>query len=251
MPAIIGHRGASHAAPENTIAAMKLAWQEGADGVEGDFHLTQDGEVVCIHDDDTLRTTGVKKIVNETLWPELETLDAGSWKSPEFRGEKIPRLGEMLDHLPPGKLLFVEIKSGPATIAPIKAILDSRNDKVDPKAIFIISFDPEVVAEARRLMPDSQAHLVTWLNEYGDARGMKKLDRALEQSGATGLQFQFIPAITGDWLQSLKGRGLLTASWVVNRTEEAAQLVAGGIDYLTSDRPGFLRAELKAQGIIR
>lgn len=251
VPAIIGHRGASHAAPENTIAAMKLAWQEGADGVEGDFHLTQDGEVVCIHDNDTLRTTGVKKIIKESTWAALETLDAGSWKSPKFRGERIPRFAEMLDHLPPGKAFFVEIKSGPAIIAPIKAILETRAGQVDPKAIFIISFDAKVVAEARRLMPAYQAHLISSLKDYGDAAGMRKLDKTLKRSGATGLQFQFLPAITGEWIASLKSRGLLTDCWVVNDAEKAVKLVNDGVEFITTDRPGPLRAELKAQGIAR
>ncbi len=230
---------------------MKLAWLEGADGVEGDFHLTQDGEVVCIHDADTLRTTGVKMIIEKTTWAELKTLDAGSWKSPEFRGEKIPRFGEMLDHLPPDKLLVAEIKSGPATIAAIKAILESRKGKLDPRAIVIISFNAKVVAEARRLMPDNQAHLVSSLDEYGHLAGMRKLDKALRRSGATGLQFQYLPAVTGEWIKSLKSRGLLTACWVVNKPEQAAKLAKGGIDFITTDRPGPLRAELKALGITR
>lgn len=245
VPPLIGHRGASHAAPENTIASMELAWKEGADGVEGDFHLTKDGEVVCMHDYDTLRTTGVKKIIKETPWSELETLDAGSWKSPDYRGEKIPRFAEMLDHLPAGKSFFVEIKSGPATIAPVKAVLDSHKGKFDPKAIFIISFDAKAVAEARRLMPEIQAHLITQLKEWGDAAGMRKLDKTLVRSGATGLQFKYLPTVTGEWIQSLKGRGLLTDCWVVDDAGQAAELIKSGIGYITTDRPGPLRAELK------
>jgi glycerophosphoryl diester phosphodiesterase len=245
-PLIIAHRGASHAAPENTVAAMELAWKEGADGVEGDFHLTRDGEVVCVHDDDTRRTTGVKKLIRQSTWAELQSLDAGSWKAPEFRDEGIPRLADMLDHLPAGKLLFIEVKSGPAILAPIKAILESREGMVDPKAIFIISFDAAVVAEARRLMPDLQAHLVTSLEEFGDAAGMGTLDETLSRCGATGLQFQFRPAITGEWIGSLRSRGLLTDCWVVNDARRAAKVAAMGVGFITTDRPGPLRKELKA-----
>ena len=245
-PAIIAHRGASHAAPENTLAAMELAWQEGADGVEGDFHLTRDGEVVCIHDDDTRRTTGVRKLVRESTWAELRVLDAGAWKSPDFRGEKIPRLAEMLDRLPAGKRLFIEVKSGPATVAPVKALLDARRDKLDRQAIFIISFDARVVAEARRLLPDVQAHLVSSLDDFGDAAEMRKLDETLSRSGATGLQFQFRRAIGKAWLEGLQDRGLLTDCWVVNDAGQAARMAAMGVAFITTDRPGPLREELEA-----
>ena len=65
---IVAHRGASHVAPENTIAAFRQAWREGADAIEGDFHLTKDGNIVCIHDADTKRTAGVSRsVANSTL----------------------------------------------------------------------------------------------------------------------------------------------------------------------------------------
>lgn len=250
-PGLVGHRGASHAAPENTLAAMDLAWKEGADGVEGDFHLTKDGEVVCMHDYDTLRTTGVKLVIKDTAWADLAKLDAGSWKSETYHGEKIPLFSEMLERLPAGKLFFVEIKSGPATIAPIKAILESHQGKFDPKSIYIISFDAAAVAEAHRLLPTYQAHLISSLKEYGDAAGMKKLDETLVQSGATGFQFKYLPQVTGEWIKSLQTRGLLTDSWVVDDATQAARLIDFGIDYITTDRPGPLRAELKDAGALQ
>ncbi len=83
---IVGHRGASHAAPENTLAAFDLAWQEGADGAEGDFRLTRDGRIVCIHDEDTERTAGKKLVVATTTLAELQQLDVGSWKDPRYAG---------------------------------------------------------------------------------------------------------------------------------------------------------------------
>ena len=54
-PFLVAHRGASHDAPENTLPAFELAWKQGADAIEGDFHLTSDGKIVCIHDFDTKR----------------------------------------------------------------------------------------------------------------------------------------------------------------------------------------------------
>ncbi|MFV2065815.1 MAG: glycerophosphodiester phosphodiesterase family protein, partial [Pirellulales bacterium] len=97
---IVGHRGASHDAPENTLAAFQLAWQRGADGVEGDFYLTSDGHIVCIHDADTERVAGEKLIVAESTLADLRQLDVGAWKGERWRGEKIPTLEEVLATVP-------------------------------------------------------------------------------------------------------------------------------------------------------
>src|SRR5829696_4703105 len=74
---IVAHRGASHDAPENTLAAFNLAWEQGADGVEADFYLTSDGNIICSHDPDTQRTAGVKHVISETPFAVLRKLDVG------------------------------------------------------------------------------------------------------------------------------------------------------------------------------
>ena len=114
---IIAHRGSSFLAPENTRAAASLAWQEGADAVEGDFRLSRDGQIVCIHDDTLKRTAGVDRRVSELSLDELRQLDVGSWKAPQFTGERIATLDEMLATVPPGKRFYVEVKCG-AEIVP-------------------------------------------------------------------------------------------------------------------------------------
>ena len=63
---ITAHRGASYDAPENTLASFKLAWEQGADAIEGDFYLSADKQIVCIHDADTQRTAGMKLVVERT-----------------------------------------------------------------------------------------------------------------------------------------------------------------------------------------
>ncbi|MFM1902441.1 MAG: hypothetical protein RLZZ440_341, partial [Planctomycetota bacterium] len=74
---ITAHRGASYDAPENTLAAFRLAWEQGADAIEADFRLTSDGQIVCVHDADTERVAGVRHVVAETPLAELRALDAG------------------------------------------------------------------------------------------------------------------------------------------------------------------------------
>src|SRR5271170_7325637 len=89
---VIAHRGASYDAPENTLAAFRLAWQQGADGIEGDFYLTDDGEIVCLHDSDTGRTGDRKLSVGQSTLAQLRTVDVGVSKGEKFRGERIPTL---------------------------------------------------------------------------------------------------------------------------------------------------------------
>src|SRR4051794_3938882 len=98
---VIAHRGASHDAPENTLAAIKLAWQQEADAAEFDLHLSRDGKLVVIHDADTRRVAGVDKRVAEQTLAELRRLDVGAWKGPRFAGERIATLEEVLATVPP------------------------------------------------------------------------------------------------------------------------------------------------------
>lgn len=109
-PLIIAHRGASWAAPENTLAAAELAWQEGADAVEADFRLTADGRLVAIHDESTLRVSGVNLPVAETTLGQLRRLDVGAWKDQRWVGQRLATLDEMLATTPPDRQFVIEIK---------------------------------------------------------------------------------------------------------------------------------------------
>ncbi len=84
---IIGHRGASYLAPENTLASSELAWSLGADAVETDIYLSKDNRIICSHDANTKRTTGVNLVIKETTSKELRKLDAGSFKDKKYKGE--------------------------------------------------------------------------------------------------------------------------------------------------------------------
>jgi len=79
-PLIIAHRGASYYAPENTMAAVKLAWEQDTDALEVDVHKSRDDHIIVIHDPDTFRTTRIKKIIRDENLKDIQKLDAGSWK---------------------------------------------------------------------------------------------------------------------------------------------------------------------------
>ena len=93
----IAHRGLwGPDAPENSLSAMKLAWQQGADGIETDLHLSKDGRLVVLHDADTKRLGGVTNKIATRTWDELKGMDIGSWKGQAWAGEKIPTLDSIL-----------------------------------------------------------------------------------------------------------------------------------------------------------
>ena len=94
---VIAHRGASAERPENTMSSFRRAAELEADRIELDVQLTRDGQVVVFHDADLDRTTDGSGPLTEHTWDELSRLDAGSWMSPEFAGERIPRLVEVLE----------------------------------------------------------------------------------------------------------------------------------------------------------
>ncbi len=110
---ILAHRGASAYAPENTMAAFKKAIEMNADGIELDVHLSKDGYIVIIHDERVDRTTDGKGEVKDFSLDELKKLDAGSWFSDEYKGEKIPTLEELLSLIKNTEIyLNIEIKAG-------------------------------------------------------------------------------------------------------------------------------------------
>lgn len=112
LPFAIAHRGASQAAPENTIAALTAAKKAGAQWVECDIQLTKDHELVIFHDTTLARTTSGRGLLSEASFARIKSLDAGSWFSPEFKDERVPTLQEWLQVASQLKLgLNLEVKS--------------------------------------------------------------------------------------------------------------------------------------------
>lgn len=112
-PFVVAHRGFSSRAPENTLAAFRLAMEAGADGVELDVHLSRDGVPVVIHDERVDRTTDGTGLVRDHTLAELKQLDAGRWFGPAFGGERIPTLDEVLAAIGAQcRFLNVELKGG-------------------------------------------------------------------------------------------------------------------------------------------
>ncbi len=244
---LIGHRGASFDAPENTLAAFRLAWEEGADGIEGDFRLTRDGEIVCLHDPTTRRTAGIGRTVAESTLAQLRELDVGSWKGEQWAGESIPTLREVIATVPPGKRLFIELKSGPEILLPLAAILAESG--LDPDQPVILAFSDEVVAEARQLLPHVKA---LWITDYkrkwqsgGWAPSIEAVLQTLERTGASGLASRARSFVDAAFVRALRAAGMEFHVWTVNAPHTATRFLELGADSITTNRPGWLRERLR------
>jgi glycerophosphoryl diester phosphodiesterase len=239
--AIIAHRGASHDAPENTVAAFRLAWEQGADACELDIHQTRDGRIVAIHDPDTKRTTGLARRVADLTLAELRTLDAGRWKSPAFAGEPIPTLGEMLATTPPSGRVFIEVKCPQSVVPELLTVLRASN--LEPERTPILCFDARVVVAVKQRRPELPA---CWLVDLAREKppDVPALIASARSLGADGIDVSDSPDIDTAFVTAIHAAGLRLDVWTINDPAEARRLVALGVDGITTDRPGWLREQL-------
>jgi len=155
---IVAHRGASDDAPENTLEAFRLAWLQNADAIEGDFRLTKDEQIVCIHDKDTSRTCDEKLLVAESSYVELSQLDASAHFKGDLAPQSIPLLSEVFKTIPSNKGIYIEIKCGPEIVPTLINWIVNANHRKEQ--ISIIEFDNKVIKAFKLIAPHIKAH---WL----------------------------------------------------------------------------------------
>jgi glycerophosphoryl diester phosphodiesterase len=239
---IVAHRGASSDAPENTLAAVRMAWDQAADAVEIDIHLSADGYAVVIHDDTLKRTAGIDASVADRTLRELQSCDVGRWKGPEWAGETIPSLGQVIETIPTGRRLFAEIKSGPQTIEAISRDLALVADR--PEAVVLLCFDVDVLAAAQRRFPQHSLLFGVEQKQSNDGDWQPGLDQIIDTAilhAATGVDLSWTPAIDARAVSQLKQAGLLTAVWTVNDPSEAHRVRDAEIQCITTDCPAVIR----------
>jgi glycerophosphoryl diester phosphodiesterase len=242
---IIAHRGYSAKAPENTLGAFNLAWESGTDACELDLYLTKDGQIAILHDKDTKRTTGVAKVVAESTLEELMQLDAGSWKDPKWKDERIPPLQACLATLPEGnKRFYLEIKCGPEVVPALARTLGPWQARASQLAV--ISFNAEAAAATKKALP--------WMKVYLLAGGKDKeknprtdVTPFIEQAKKLGLDGLDLGQ---DWpwseafVKQIRDAGLGVLVWTVNDPAKAKELAAMGVEGITTDDPVLIREAL-------
>ena len=236
---IIAHRGYSYLAPENTVAAARLAWKAKADAVEVDIYLTGDGKIICSHDRTTKRTTGKDFLVPETDSKQLRKLDAGSFMNPRFKGEKIPFLKEIIRTVPKGKELVVEIKCGPEILPTLKeTILRYGKNK---KFVFIC-FSLETIVATKKMFTGNECYWLCAVRPLLEA-GISRVTEA----GIEGVSLLH-QIIDREVMRKAGELDIEVYSWTVDNPEEAIRLVELGVKGITTNRPGWLREQIHASG---
>ena len=236
---IIAHRGASHDAPENTVASFRAAWLQNADGAELDIYLTADNHIVVCHDKNTKRTAGVELVVAQSTLAELRVLDVGIWKDPKFAGETIPTLQEMLATLPPHRKVYVEVKCGPEIVPEMIHQLEASG--FPPEQTPVICFNADVVAAVKKARPDLPAY---WLSDLKEGKTAESLIARAQEIQADGLDLKAGPELDQAFADKVKAAGLRLDVWTVNDPELAKRMVEIGAAGITTDRPEWLRERL-------
>ncbi|MBT3638167.1 MAG: glycerophosphodiester phosphodiesterase [Opitutae bacterium] len=237
---IVAHRGASHDAPENTLPAFELAWKQGADAIEGDFLLTKDNRIVCIHDRSTKRLADRNLVVRESTLKELRELDVGLHKNVSWEGTKIPTIAEVFATIPEGKKIFVEVKCGPEIIPYL--VEEIGKSELKTEQVVLICFRQEVVKAFKQALPKNKAY---WLssfkqNEEGVWKpSLETVLATLKTTKADGLDSN--KNVPVEIARKIMKDGYEWHAWTVNDVATAKKLKALGIHSITTDRPGLIK----------
>ena len=243
---IIAHRGASFDAPENTVAAAKLAWEQNANAVEIDIHLTKDRRIVASHDDNTKRCAGRDRKVIEQTFAELRQLDAGAWKGRQWAGERIPSLEQVLATIPQGKRLVIEIKCGSEVVPILGRTLAESGRKAEQ--FVIIGFSYEIMREVKQQLPRFQAYwLVGFKRDETTGVWTPTAQEVIEKAtaaGFDGVDLSHQGPVDAAFVNQIKAAGLGVYVYTVNDAEPAVRLAEAGVEGITTDRPAWLRDTL-------
>lgn len=232
-PTIFAHRGASAYAPENTLAAFELALRQGADAIELDAKLCADGSIVIIHDQTVNRTTGAEGHVRQMPLSALQQLDAGTYFSPAFQGQKIPTLEEVLEAV--GGKIFINIEltnyASPTDDLPEKAAALVQKFGLTDSVLFS-SFNPRALLRAKKALPKTPTGLLalpglagawarSWLGEWVPHQALHPERRD----------------VTARLTRRVQSSGRRLHAYTVNDPQEMEHLFALGVDGIFTDDP--------------
>jgi glycerophosphoryl diester phosphodiesterase len=243
FPAVIGHRGSAASAPENTLASLRLAAEQGARMVEFDAKLTGDGVVILMHDSLLDRTTNGHGPVAATPWGEIAKLDAGSWFGDAWKGVPVPSLEQALALLVELDLnanieikpcLGREVETARAIVETIKAHWPKGRG-----GLLLSSFARDGLAAAREAASELPRGLLIWERPADWTAAAAALACRSVHCAAQHL--------TPEWAAEIKRLGYDLAVYTVNDLALAWQLLGWGVDSIITDSPGALRVALQGR----
>ena len=241
----VAHRGASERAPENTLAAVRLGADLGADAIEVDLQRTRDGALVLLHDGGLGRTTdaaarfrhrGPWSVGSMTL-AEVRRLDAGSWKSPRWAGERVPTLGEVLTEVGhrPGLRLLLELKlpeRHPGIVADLadELITAGARGVVDLAYVVVQSFDVAAVKELKVRCPALTVGIL----------GLPPRGHLPALGTWAGQVNPHHAALDASYVEAVHANGMRCLTWTVDRRFSMRRALRAGVDGVITNRPDVL-----------
>ena len=241
-PLILGHRGASATAPENTLAAFTRAMAEGADGGVLDAWRCATGEVVVIHDEETGRTCGERLTVPDATLAALRRLDAGAWRGEQFRGERIPLLAEVFEALPDA-IVNVELKArrGRTDAALAAGVARVIAGAAAGDRVIVSSFDFALLGAFRRAAPQVATGLL-FERAWHQSLRIPLATAWLRPSALHPDRALCTPARLAAWRAGSRA----VNAWTVDAPDEVARLTAAGVAGLVCNGPGAARRAVEA-----
>jgi glycerophosphoryl diester phosphodiesterase len=260
-PLVVAHRGNSAVAPQNTLAAFEAAWRAGAHSIEIDIQPTADGQVVVIHDDTVDGTTDGQGTVTEMTLDAVRALDAGSWFSSAYAGQRVPTFAEVLDLLVarPGLDLLLELKGEWTTeqVLPVTAAVRAAGlvDRVIGQ-----SFWPGSVRALAEADPGLRRGLLVFqVPDLGGSDGTDGTDGtdgidevlrvAAELDVVTVNPFGELLRAHPDLVARLHAVGVQVMVWTLDEPEQWAEAASLGVDAVITDRPDRMVGWLAAHPV--
>lgn len=232
----IAHRGAAGYCPENTMASFRKALDMNADLLELDIHQTKDGQLVVIHDHTLDRTTDVMGRVCDYTLEQLRGLDAGSWFSREFVGEKIPTLREAFE-LAGGRVgLLIEIKEPNKNPGIEQRLADELRHSDFPLAEVIVqSFDQGTIRRFHEIMPDIAVGILV------DRKQSVMDPKLMEYAEFCNYVNPYLGLVTKELVDRVHNLGMKVFAWTVRSAAVVRPLIDSGVDGLITDYPDYVK----------
>ncbi len=233
----VAHRGASFLAPENTRASINLAWKLGASAAECDVLLTKDGQIVVFHDKNTSRLLGESHKISETDFDVFKDLEISLNKNnlPEYKGETVPLLKDILSDLPDSVTLVIEIKCGEEIIAPMKSVLDNYWKSGE---IAFIAFGFETIMKTKEAFPEIPCYFLAHRRGDVNKRMVSLLNGPLD-----GLDLNH-SIISKKLVDRFNKKNKNIWCYTVDSPKEALKMISYGVVGITTNRPEWLKNQV-------
>ncbi len=232
---VIAHRGFSGIAPENTLLAFKKALEINVDFIELDIHQTKDDVLVVIHDDAIDRTTNGAGDVKDYTYKELLQFDAGIWRGPQFKGEKIPTLDEVLGLVKGKSKLLIEIKDTYNAYYGIEErALELIERHLAKKWCILQSFD-DFSLEHVKIIDRSSSFELHKLLEFDISDLFDEInDGVYRYVKAINIDHELL---TKEIVSKIQGHGFKVFTWTVNKEADIESVIAMGVNGIISNFP--------------